>query len=229
MKIVIRKEVFQKFHPQFKVAFILAEKIDNKGKVKEAQELLKEISEMNKLIFNKESVKSHHLISPWVTLQERFKEKAKHYHTSVERLLKKVLGRRKVTTGDTLTNLIRFVSLKEMVPMGVDDADKIKGEIEFRVAKGTERGTALRKVKKGALYYQDGKRVLGTKLDYWQAKGVKPGKKTSRWLIHIEALPPIDGKKLKEVVKEMEELVKGFCGGKVKKVVLGKRKREGKV
>ncbi len=229
MKITVKKEVFQRFHPEFKVAFILAQNIDNKKRLKESLNLLQEVEDMIHLLFRKETVKTHHLISPWTTAQQEFGPKAKHYQTAVEKLLTKVLKKKKIKTSSTLTNLVNYLSLKHIVPLTVDDFNKIKGNLTFRLSTGKERISILKKLKKNALFYRDGKRVLGTKLDFWKSPHTKPDKKTTAFLIHIEALPPITSKKLNEVVKEAASLIENFCRGKTKSFILDKKKNSVKI
>ena len=216
MKITVKKEVFRKFNSNLKIALILIEGFDNKKMLKEAQHLLHEIEHLVHLTFNKDTIKNHHLIQPWAVAQQEFGAKAKHYHTSVERLLKTVLSKKSIATKDVLTNLLRYLALKHIIPFGVDDFNKTKGDLTFALSTGKEKVDILRKLKKGALYYKDEKNVLGTKLDFWKSKRTALNNKSKSALIHFEALPPITQKELNEIVKETENLVKTFCGGKVR-------------
>src|SRR3989338_3414128 len=211
MKITIKPEVFQKIDSQFKVGFILASGIDNKSKATKVDHLLAEMQKAVLLSFNKDTVKTHHLISPWNSAKEEFGPKAKHYHTSVELLLQKALRKEKLQAKDTVTALLRYLALKHIVPFGVDDPAKIKGEISFEV-------------KKGDLQYRDASQVLGKKLDYWKNSktAVKASSKSA--LIHFEFLPPVSIAKQREILTEAVELIKAFCGGKTKVEVVDKKK-----
>ena len=228
MKIKIKKEVFKKF-PDIKIAFILTENVDNKKKLKESIHLLQEMEQLIRLTFNKETIKNHYLIAPWAVAQQEFGKNAKHHHTSVERLLKNVLAQKSITTKDVITNLLRYLALKHIVPLGVDDYQKINGDLTFSLSSGKEKVDALRNIKKGALYYKDKKNVLGTKLDFWKSNKTALNKKSTSALIHFDILPPINKKKLNELVKETKELVTSFCGGKVEVVVLDKTKSSANV
>jgi len=228
MKVEIKKSVFQKY-PQLKVAFISIKGADNRTKIKESVDMLKEIEHLIHLTFNKETIKNHHLISPWSVAQEEFGKEAKHYHTSVERLLKKVLRRQSVKTRTVLTNVVRYVALKDIVPFGVDDMEKVHGGLIFNLASGKEKVGALRSLKKDALYYKDSKSILGTKLDFWKNKKTALTPNSKDVLIHLEALPPIDSKKLTLILNETTALVRNFCGGKVKVVVLSKNKNSASI
>lgn len=221
MKITVRPEVFQKLHPKFTAAFILAMGIDNQSKAKEAGHLLREMERIVLMTFNKDTYKTHHLIAPWTVAQEEFGNKAEHLHTSVEQLLKKVLNHKNVAAKDTATNLLRYLALKHIVPFGLDDPSKVTKEIVFGVSSGKEK-----KLHKGVVYYRDAKKLLGAKLDYWKntKTALKPVSKSA--LIHFEFLPPVNLQKQKEIITETTELLKAFCGGKIKVAVLDKKKNK---
>ena len=223
MNIRIKKEVFEK-HPRLQIAFILIKRMNNSEKLKEAQHLLKESEKLISLTFNKETIKNHYLIQPWVISQQEFGEKARHYHTSVEKLLQKVLRRRSLKTKDTLTNIIRSVAIRHIVPFGIDDLSKIDRGITFDISSGKERKQILKNLNEGDLFYHDSKNILGTKLDYWKSNKTILSNKSANALIHFEALPPISRKELSQLVKETEGLVKAFCGGRVKSFILNSRK-----
>jgi len=211
MNLTLKPEVFQKFHPQLKVAFILAEGIDNKSKAEKANHLLADIQKVVLLTFNKDTVKTHLLLAPWNVAKEEFGKKAKHYDTSVEILLEKTLRRQKLKTRDTATALLRYLALKHLVPFGADDLRKLQGDLNFEIQKGDLR-------------YRDAKKILGKKLDYWKntLTALKPASTSA--LIHFEFLPPVSPAKQKEIVTEAVELIQAFCGGKIKTIVLDKKK-----
>ncbi len=224
MIVRIKKEVFDKLDSKLRVGLIKVNYSNNQSKLKQSVKLLKEVEQMRRMTFNKVSVKDHSLIAPWRVAQEVFGKKAKHYHTSVERLLKVVLKRKSVATKNTLTNLVRYLSLKHLVPYGLDDYGKISEGLTFALATGRERVGPLRTVKKGALYYKDKKNVLGTKLDYWKSKKTILDRNSKLALIHIGALPPVNSKELNKVMKEAKNLISSFCQAKVESTVLHKKK-----
>jgi DNA/RNA-binding domain of Phe-tRNA-synthetase-like protein len=225
MKITVKKKVFKKFS-NLKIAFLSVQNIDNNKKLKESIHLLNEVEHLIHLTFNKDTIKNHNLISPWAVAQEEFGKKAKHYHTSVERLLKKVLAKKSIATKNVLTNLMRYIALKHIIPFGIDNHDKIHGNLTFDLSSGKEKVSILKKLKKNALYYQDEKNVLGTKLDFWKSKKTILNNKSKSALIHFEVLPPITQKKLNEITKETVNLIKTFCGGGVKIYFLNEKANE---
>lgn len=222
MDIHIKKEVFHRY-PNLKIAFIAVTNIDNQTKLKESKHLLNEAEKLVRLTFNKETVKSHHLISPWSVAQQEFGSRAKHYQTSVEKLLEKVLSGKSVAAKDTLTNLIQYLALKNIVPFVIDDLKKINKEFTFGIATGKEKKNLLPNLTEGMLYCHDSKTVLGTKLDYWKNPKTALSTKSTAALIHLDALPPLTTKKIKGVVDEAKNLISGFCGGKFKIFILDKK------
>ena len=225
MNIQIKKEVFTQFNPKLQVAFILAKNVDNKRKLAEAKHLLVEMSQLISLTFHKETIKNHNLISSWMIAQKKLGKKAKHYHTSVEKLIIKILRKKSVTSNDTLTNLLRYLALKHIVPFGADDFNETAGDVTFDVAAGKKRVGILKSLEPDALYYHDEKRTLGTKLDYWKSQKTKLTLKTTSALIHFDILPPISNKEMNTLVKEANTLIKTFCNAKTKVFVLNKKKK----
>lgn len=223
MKLTIEKNVFEKY-PSLKIAFILASHIDNQSKLKESKHLLKEAGEAIQQTFRPDTVKTHDLISPWKVAQQEFGKKAVHYHTSVERLLHLVLKKKNVLTENVLTNVLYYEALKKIVPVGADDCSKLRGNLTFALSSGKEKIGWLKKLEKGFLSYRDEENILGTKLDYWKNKRTAVDEKSVSALVHLEALPPLDEQKLKQIARETAELIKTFCGGTVKVVILSKKK-----
>jgi DNA/RNA-binding domain of Phe-tRNA-synthetase-like protein len=223
MKVSINKDVFKKF-PKLKIVLLNIEGIDNQSKIKESKQLLKDIERYTKLTFNKETLTNHNLIAPWSVAKEEFGAKAKHYHTAVERLLKKAMKGKSSVTNNVLTNILRYIALKHLVPFGVDDKTELKGEVNFAISKGKEKADILRTVLPGALYYHDDKKVLGTKLDYWRNRKTKLRKTTVYALLHFDILPPVDSKKQSALLKETKSLVKTFCNAEIKVYTLDKKK-----
>jgi len=223
-KVTIDKDVFKKFNPKFKVIFLAVSDFDNKQKLAESKHLLTDTMQMIRLTHNKEQLKNHYLIEPWALAQAEFGKNAKHYHTSVERLLKTVLQGKTVSSNNTLTNLINHLSLKYTVPFGLDDADKIAGKITFKVASGKEKVDALRKLLPNTLYYRDEKKILGTKLDFWKNSKTALTPKSTSALIHLDVLPPLTSKQANEIIKELKMLIDNFCGGKISMISLSKQR-----
>src|SRR3989338_4607871 len=228
LKVTIDKKVFKKF-PKLQIALFYVKGIDNFSKAAEAKHLLEDVEEWVHLTFHKETMKNHYLLSPWSVAQAEFGKQAQHYHTSVEKLLQEVLKKKKVVANDTLTTLMRYLSLRHLIPSGIDNYDKLVGDVTFNLSKGRERVGLLHTIKPEALFYHDTKKVLGLKLDFWHNKKTMLTKESRSALIHFDVLPPIDKEKLKYLVRDAKEVIKTFCGGRLKYVLLDRKKNSVKI
>ncbi len=223
MKITVQTSVFKKF-PNMSILAFSAHKVDNITHKDQAGHLVEEASKLTQLTFKKKILKHHHKISPWVMHQKHFGPSSAKYHTSVEILLKKSLAKQKVAAHNTLTNILRYMTLRHLVPIGVDDFNKIKGNLTFGIATGHERAHIFAKVKKGALYYSDEKRVLGTKLDYWKSPRTAVHKSTKSAIFHVLCMPPVTEQDMRLITEEMQDLLEGFCGAKVNGLLINSKK-----
>ncbi len=226
MKITVKADVFQKFNSDLKIAFILAKNVDNHAKIDESRHVLKEIEHLAQLNFHNKNIRGNKFIEPWALAQLEFAGKARHYHTSVEKLLKTVLSGRTISMADTANNITRYIALKYLIPEGLDDFHKVDGNLTFDVIKSSGRKGLLGTLKRGELYYYDAQGVLGTKVDYWKNKRTEVNKKSYVVLVHLLALPPITKNILKQVTKELSSLLEAFCSAKTEIFFLDKMDRE---
>jgi len=222
MKLTISKEVFNTFHPDFAVIFLRVNNIHNQH-LRESRHLVQEMEEEIRRTHHPDTIKNHYLISPWVAAQQAFGQ-VSHYQTSVERILQQVLRKKTVVTNHTLGNIMRYLMLKYLVPMSADDCQKVRGNITFAIAKGGEKISFSHSLVRGALYYHDSKRVLGTKLDHWKNPVTRTTPHTTQALVHLGGLPPLTLPKLLLVAEEAQQLLETFCGTTVKKVQVHRRK-----
>ena|SRR3989344_1437589 len=220
MKISILPEVFEHFNKELKLAFILARNVDNKAKVEESKHLLKEVEKLVRLNFHKRQIKDNSFIEPWALAQLEFGGKAHHYHTSVERLLKTALSGKTVVKNDAVDNILRYVALKYLIPVGIDDFHKIDGDLTFNAVKSSGRKGILGHLKRGELYYHDSRGVLGTQADYWKNKRTEITPKSYVHLIHLIALPPVSKSDLKTMAKEAASMIEAFCGAQTELFIL---------
>jgi DNA/RNA-binding domain of Phe-tRNA-synthetase-like protein len=231
MKITVTPDVFSRISPDFMCAFILTTHMNNAILHKEAKNLLTDIEEYTRLTFHKDAISTHDLISTWESAKQHFKGKAKHYHTSVEKLLKVVMRGKSVVTKHVALNLVRYMSLRHIVPMTIDDAAKIQGNITVGIASGKERIGLKRVVKGGLIYFDESPRyrVIGSKFGYKKARRTEVNPGTKDILIQIDAMPPVSIKQFEKIVHDTVNLFDSFTDGKVRTLVLNRKKKSGEI
>ncbi|MBT3297789.1 hypothetical protein HN385_02605 [archaeon] len=222
MKISVQRDVYKKIDPKLRVALIKLVNIDNKTNLQESINLLKDAEDYIRLTYNKENIKNHYLIDSWSILQRRLGKKARKHHSSVERVFDHVLSKKTLSSKNVLDNLINYFSLKNVIPVSIDDHDKLVGDILFKVSRGTEKA-GRKKIENNVLIYQDSARkdrVLGVKLDLWKSSRTKLSVNTKSALIHVEVLPPFSNKQLNSILDDMIGLINSFTNAKCSKVIL---------
>ena len=210
MKITISPQVFS-CYPELHLAFLYLKKIDNKRKLSESRHLFHDLRELTHLTFQK-----HNLLSPQAVARQDYGKEARHYHTSVEKLLQEILKRKRIAASDTLTNLLHVTMLQYLLPVGADDAQKITGDIAFAL-------------QDNQIYYHDQERVLGTKLDFWKNAQTALTPASTSALIHLEFLPPHGKEELQEILQKTKELLLNFCGGTATTLILHRRKSQARL
>ena len=125
----------------------------------------------------------------------------------------------------------KYISIKHMVPVGGDDIDKVEGDIVLRLASGTETFRALnseeiKNPKLGEVVYCDEKEVLCRRWNWRECDKSKMTETTKNVILVVEGLPPVSHIAAQEIIDELAELVKKYCGGDISKNILDIRRQE---
>jgi len=131
MQFIVSKEIFDKF-PDFCVAVVVAEGINNKDNVEETKNLLQESVQNAHNKLQEENLKEKAEIAAW---REAFRDlniNPNKYPSSIEALLKRVSKKPEFPSINNTVDLVNTVAIKHCVPMGAHDLDKMKGDIYIR-------------------------------------------------------------------------------------------------
>jgi lysyl-tRNA synthetase class 2 len=234
MKLTVSKEVLKKF-PELKLGIVVAKNINNKGSDEKIYHLLEEIENLIKFDFTPEKLAEHPLISPWKAAYEEFGAKPSSYNCSVESLMKRILKGQSTPKINKAVDISNYLSLKYLVPLGINDLDKIEGNISLSISKGAETFTPLgektkEKPEKGEIIYKDAKKVLCRRWNWRDSDKTKVEETTKNVIYYIDALPPVNKTKLKEILRDIIDLLDIFCKPEEKEIyVLDKENNEMKI
>jgi lysyl-tRNA synthetase class 2 len=228
MKLTISDKISKKF-PKLNVGIVIAKGINNKGKNKEIDHLLKEVENFIKLNFIPEDLAKSKLISPWRTVYSEFGAKPSKYHSSVEAMMRRILKGNRIPLISKLVDLYNYLSLKHIVPMGADDLDKVFGDIQLTSADGNEKFKPLgtdetEHPNKEEVIYRDDIRVLCRRWNWRDCDETKITEDSKNVILYVEGIPPVTKSKLIEVCKELVDLITTFCKGEAKYYILNKTK-----
>ena len=224
MKFKISKKILEKF-PELNIGVLVVQDIDNSGSNKAITKLLrKQESEIRKN-FNTETLSQNPKISAWRTAYSSFGAKPKKYKCSVENLYRMILNEIELKPISNLVDIYNYVSIKYIIPLGGDDTDKIDGTVTLKIAKGDEPFTVLnseevKSPKQGEVIYADDKEVLCRRWNWRECDKSKMTENTKNATLVIEGLPPFTKADISNIMTELAELVKKFCGGKSKMFIL---------
>lgn len=138
--ITIDKEFWALF-PNAQINIIFVNNLDNnenKLDVTIRKRMLTEaITNASNLYLTSDPFKDNPLIDEWRQIFKQFTTK-KGARSSIEALLKRVSNGKGVSPVDPLVDLYNYVSLINGVPVGIEDRDKIDGDLHLGMAKGGE-------------------------------------------------------------------------------------------
>lgn len=231
MKFIIKKEIFDNFRDLI-TGVILIKEVNNKGESSEIDELLR--SAENKVIgdFSQlESPSKHPNIIPWRQAYKKFGSDPHDYRCSSEALARQVLKGNKIRHINKLVDLYNYISLKYVLPVGGEDLDKIRGDLILDFAKGNESfirlgGTENESPLSGEVVYKDEEGVICRRWNWREADRTKLSGETKNAVIVIEGLSPIQRETIEMATKELTDLTKKYCEGKITFEILDTEKQE---
>ncbi|MFH1239672.1 MAG: phenylalanine--tRNA ligase beta subunit-related protein [Candidatus Diapherotrites archaeon] len=231
MKFKIDSKIFEQF-PGLNIGYVIAKNLDNSGRVEEIQKQIREQENLIKEKYDRETLSQNEKIDVWRKAYSSFGGKPKKNKSSVENLYRLTLEGVELRHINKLVDIYNFISLKHMLPVGGEDADKINGDILLTFAQENEAPVLLlgekepRPPKQGEIIYKDDLSAICRRWNWREADRTKLTEDTKNCILVIEGLPPVTKEDVEKATKEMTELVKNMCGGDIGYVVLNKKKSE---
>ncbi len=224
MKFRIDERIF-KDYPQLYVGLITVRDADNVGESNEITGLLRSIEKETKERYFGINIPEHPHIKPWREAYEKFGSKPRDFRCSAEALLRMVLNGRQLRHISKIVDLYNYISLKYTLTLGGEDLDKMKGDLVLSYAEGTEPFVALGSTEnespsKGEVVYKDDLGVVCRRWNWRESDRTKLEETTRNAVLVLEGIPPIQNSTIEEASKELEILVKKYCGGSAKVVFL---------
>jgi len=227
MRFEIDKKIFEKFG-ELTVGVVIVRNIANKGKTEEIQSLMRKREKEIRLNFNTETLSQNPKIDVWKKAYSIFGGKPKKNKSSVESLYRLVLRGTDLRHINKLVDIYNFISLKHMLPIGGEDIDKVEEGISLTFAEANEVPVLFlgekeeRVPKEGEVIYKDAVSAVCRRWNWREAERTKLTEETKNCILVIEGLFPVTKEEVKYATKELKELVKKLCGGKIDYFVLDK-------
>ncbi len=232
MKLLIDPSVLELF-PEVRLGVVRAYDVDNSGDRPEVLDMLRRAEQNLPRIFGDGPVTSHPSVAVWRDAYRKFGAKPKETPSSVENLVRRVLGGGAVRPVNPLVSLYNAISLTHLIPVGGEDLDRLSGDVRLTRAGHAEPPVLLlgekepRSPHEGEVIYTDDIGALCRRWNWKEADRTKLTPETKNAVLVIEALPPLTSDMLQRAVEELAALVERHVGGAVSTLFLHRENPEG--
>ena len=231
MKFKVDNKIFEKFQG-LTIGVVICKNLNNSGNLEEVQKELRKIETDIKAKYNTETLSQNPKIGIWRKTYSAFGAKPKENKSSVENLYRLVLQGANLRHINKLVDIYNLISLKNMVPVGGEDIDKIQGDVILTFAEPNEPAVLLlgdkepRPPHAGEVIYKDNISAICRRWNWREADRTKLTEETKNCFLVIEGLLPVTGQEIETATKELKELVQKFCGGNITYEILDERQPE---
>jgi DNA/RNA-binding domain of Phe-tRNA-synthetase-like protein len=230
-KLRVQREIFATF-PDAILGIVTFDGVRNEGDNAEIAETLRkeQVDVVQRL--GSTPVSEHPHIACWREAYRRFGAKPKDHPSSIENLVRRVTKGQSLRHVNRLVDLYNAISLKHLVPAGGEDLEAIDGDVELAFAGDEEHPVRLlgepeaRPPKKGEVIYRDRVGAICRRWNWKEADRTKLTETTTRGLLVIEGLPPVDRSMVAAAAEELAALVQKHCGGRTRVSIVDRERPE---
>lgn len=228
-KIIIEKQIFNMF-PSTQIGVIVVKNIENKGKEKEIDLLLRESEKWVLDNFEGKTILELPEMKTWRETYKAFGAK-KGRRVSIEAMIKRVLKGDKIPSINPLVDIYNSCSLKHVFPCGGEDLDRISGDLKLTVALGNEEFRTIGSEENdppnvGEVVYKDEAGCVCRCWNWREADRTKLTGDTKNAILVIESLEKERRDDFLKALDNLGALTKQLLGGTIDSYVLDVEKNE---
>jgi len=217
VKFKVDKNIFVDFGNPV-IGAIVVRNIDNTAISPEISKLLREAESGLRDKMSGIDIPAHPNIAPWREAYRKFGSKPNDFRSSPEALARIVLRGSEIRNINPLVDLYNLISLKYIIPVGAEDLDKMEGDLELTFANGTESYVPLGAEKNdppspGEVIYKDSAGVICRRWNWREGDRTKITPETKNAIVVIESIASIP---IEEATRELDSLIRKYCGGETK-------------
>ncbi|CAA9489500.1 MAG: FIG01129170: hypothetical protein [uncultured Solirubrobacteraceae bacterium] len=159
-------------------------------------------------------VTDHPHIAAWRAAFSAFGAKPSRYPSSAEALVARVLKGQELPRVNVLVDLYNAVSVRHVVPVGGEDADRLEGPLRLAVAAGGEPfdprgdGTAVEPVAAGEVVWRDDRGVTCRRWNWRQGRRTQLTEDTTRAFFVFDRLEGLTRDELHHAAGELSQLLR---------------------
>ena len=223
-KYTIEDEVFRLF-PGYVRGVVLADGVKNGDSPAELVSLLRAAEASVRERLKSETLAEHPRMDAWREAYRSFGAKPSKYRPSMEAMARRVLKNQEIPSINALVDIGNVISLRHLVPAGGHAVDVLEGDIALRSATGEESFIPFGSEQEesplpGEIIFVEGNRVLTRRWTWRQANHTLLAPTTRVVEFNVDGLPPVPFEEVEEVCREIEALVRQYCGGQTRYEIL---------
>lgn len=217
-------------YPAVQIGVIVCDGINNRDSnpavIETLNAIIASLPERVEAELNGNDLATHPHIAPWRDAYRKFGSKPSKYLSSIENLTKRIIKGYVPSAINPLVDVYNTVSLKYLLPVGGEDLDQTQGDILLTIAGDDELPIHLlgeaeaRPPDTGEVIYKDDNGAICRRWNWKEAERTKLTEDTTRAILVIEILPPIDAQILEQALAELEGMVQTVLGATTHSAIL---------
>jgi DNA/RNA-binding domain of Phe-tRNA-synthetase-like protein len=165
-----------------------------------------------------EPLPSHPNIIAWRTAFKKFGADPTKTRSSGEAIARRIQKGGGIPRINAIVDIYNCVSALCTLPIGGQDAEKISGSVELRLARGDEKFVPLgsqapEPVDEGEVIYADSQKVLCSKWNYRDCEDAKISGETERFALFVDGAPGIEREKVRTAAEELSARLSVLVAG----------------
>jgi DNA/RNA-binding domain of Phe-tRNA-synthetase-like protein len=222
----ISKNVFEKF-PEFRRGVVVATGLTNGPAPAELTQALRKAEAGMPGMLSMDTILENSRIAAWREAFRSIGIKPTEFRPSVEALARRVLRGEPLPSISTLVDIGTLVTIRRLIPTGAHAIDHLKGDIELRIATGSEEfvpfgSDTVEHPAPGEIIFADGDTVMTRRWAWRQSNHSLVVPETTAVEVNVDGLPPITQRDVESICVEVGDLVVKYCGGSYHYEVLTK-------
>jgi len=220
----IADEVFARF-PEYRRGVVLAYGVKNSISPDELVKMLRDEEAAARERMNVDTLTAEPRLASWREAFRLLGYKPGDFRPSIEALLRRVLRGQALPSINALVDIGNIVSLRYLLPVGGHATDVLKQDIALRPASGSEEFVSFGSDQAehplvGEFIFVEGQTVLTRRWIWRQANHTLTLPETTAIEFNIDGLPPLTVPDVEAAGKDVMDLVKRFCNGRIKFEIL---------
>jgi DNA/RNA-binding domain of Phe-tRNA-synthetase-like protein len=220
----VSKDVFSLF-PGYSRGVVLAYDVTNRESSNELISLLRNAEASVRERMNIDNVAEYPQIKAWRDAYRLFGAKPSEFRSSTEAMSRRALRNDQMPSINALVDIGNVISLRHIVNVGGHAIDDIDEDLALRRATGVEKfipfgSDQVESPLPGEIIFTEGDTVLTRRWTWRQANHTLTLITTKSIEFNVDGLPPVAVSEVEAICNEVAEMIKRFCGGRIRYEIL---------